>query len=253
MTTRRSRPPALAVKAVQGTLRRMGYELQPFVKGIPVQPRDEDFRRVKLMSRRGITVLLDGGANIGQFALRTRTAGYVGRIVSFEPMRTAFSELSGRAAHDPTWECRQQALGSRTGTSEIHISENSHSSSLLQIEERHLRSAPGAAYIGAEEISVVDLDSVWDEIVASSDRAFLKLDVQGFELEAVRGAARSLPKLAGVETELSLVPLYEGAPTHREVIDHLEAAGFRLAGLDPNFFDPETAELLQADAIFVRD
>jgi FkbM family methyltransferase len=230
----------------------MGYELQPYIKGIPVQPRDDDFRRVRLMASRGITVLLDVGANIGQFALRTRSAGYERRIVSFEPMRTAYAELSARAASDSGWECRRQALGRSAGASEIHISRNSFSSSLLEMEERHLRSAPEAAYVGAEEISVVALDSIWDEIVARSDRPFLKLDVQGFELEALRGAERSLQKLAGVETELSLVPLYEGAPAHGEVIEHLEAAGFRLAGVEPNFFDPETAELLQADAIFVR-
>ena len=39
----------------------------------------------------------------------------------------------------------------------------------------------------------------------------------------------------------------------KEVMEHLESAGFRLAGIEPALFDPETAELLQADAIFVRD
>jgi hypothetical protein len=37
------------------------------------------------------------------------------------------------------------------------------------------------------------------------------------------------------------------------VIDHLEATGFRLVGLEPEFFDPETAELLQAQGIFFRE
>jgi hypothetical protein len=77
--------------------------------------------------------------------------------------------------------------------------------------------------------------------------------VQGFELEALRGGERSLPSLVGVEAELSLVSLYEGAPLYREVIDHLEAAGFRLAGLEPEFFDPDTAEMLQVQGIFVRE
>lgn len=231
----------------------MGVELQPYIKGIPVQPRDEDFRRVKLMTSRGITVLLDVGANIGQYALRTRHAGYRGRIVSVEPMLEAFTELSARAAGDPAWECRRHALGSAAGESEIHISRNSYSSSLLEMEDRHLRTAPESAYVGTERISVLTLDSVWDEVVQSSDRPFLKLDVQGFELEALRGAERSLPSLLGVQCELSLVPLYAGAPTYKQVTEHLEGAGFRLAGFEPALFDPETAELLQADGIFLRD
>jgi FkbM family methyltransferase len=231
----------------------MGVELQPYVKGIPVQPREEDFRRVRLMASRGITVLLDVGANIGQYALRTRHAGYRGRIVSFEPIQAAFADLSARAAADPAWECRRNALGSSLGESEIHISRNSYSSSLLEMEDRHLRTAPDSAYVGSERITVVPLDSVWDELVDSSDRPLLKLDVQGFELEALRGAERSLPSLIGVQCELSLVPLYAGAPSYREVLEFLDAAGFRLAGFEPALFDPETGELLQADGIFVRD
>jgi FkbM family methyltransferase len=231
----------------------MGYELQPYIRDIPVQPREEDFRRVKLMASRGVTLLLDVGANVGQYAMRTRNAGYSGRIVSFEPTGAAYAELSARARSDPSWDCRPEALGSSAGESEIHVSRNSYSSSLLEMTDRHLDSAPESVYIGTETISVLPLDPIWDELVRDSDRPFLKLDVQGFELEALRGAERSLSKLAGVQCELSLVPLYRGAPTYSEVTERLEAAGFRLAGLEPEFFDPETAELLQADGIFVRD
>jgi FkbM family methyltransferase len=251
----RSSPRRVAAEAVRGALRRVRYRVERHVPhaGGPWQPQDEDRRRVQLLADRGVTLLLDGGANIGQYAVRTRWAGYEGRIVSFEPMRAAYAKLSARAEQDPDWECRREGLGSEVGDGEIHVSGNSHSSSLLEMKERHLRSAPGSAYVGSEEISLVTLDSIWDELVGASDRPFLKLDVQGFELEALRGARRSVSRLRGVEAELSLIPLHEGAPTYKEVIDHLEAAGFRLAGLEPGFFDPETAELLQADGIFVRD
>jgi FkbM family methyltransferase len=253
VSTPRSRPRALLVNAVQGALRRMGLELQPYIKGIPVQPREEDHRRVRLLASRGVNLVLDVGGNIGQYALRTRSAGYRGRIVSFEPLRSAYAELSARTATDPEWDCRRQALGSSPGEAEIHVSQNSYSSSLLEIEDRHLESAPESAYVGSESVSVVGLDEIWDDVVRPGERPYLKLDVQGFELEVLRGAERSLSKVIGVESELSLVPLYEGAPLHREVIDHLEAAGFRLAGLEPEFFDPETAELLQVQGIFVRE
>ena len=191
---------------------------------------------------------------MGQYALRTRNAGYQGRILSFEPMQAAFAaELSARAAAEPPWECRRHALGSSAGESKIHISPNSVLDSLLEMEERHIQTAPESAYVGTERISVLPLDSIWEQVASGSERPFLKLDVQGFELEALRGAERSLPALVGVQCELSLVPLYAGAPTHKEVMEHLEAAGFRLAGFEPALFDPETAELLQADGIFVRD
>jgi FkbM family methyltransferase len=230
----------------------MGVELQPHIKEIPTQPREVDYRRVRLLASREVDLVLDVGANIGQYALRTRSAGYRGRIVSFEPLSSAFAELSARAAADITWDCRNQALGSSVGRAVLHVARNSYSSSLLEIDDRHLESAPDSRYVRTETVSVVVLDSVWDEVVRDAERPYLKLDVQGFELEALRGAERSLAKVAGVEAELSLALLYEGAPTYREVIEHLEAAGFRLAGLEPEFFDPETAELLQAQGIFVR-
>jgi FkbM family methyltransferase len=241
------------VNAVQGALRRMGVELQPYDRGIPTQPRDEDRRRVRLLASRGVDLVLDAGANVGQYALRTRSAGYRGRVVSFEPLGQAYAELSARAASDPLWDCRHEALGAAAGESILHVAGDSYSSSLLEIEGRQVASAPQSSYVASETVSVVPLDAIWDDVVRHAEWPYLKLDVQGFELEALRGAERSLAKLAGVEAELSLVPLYKGAPTYRDVIDHLEAAGFRLAGLEPEFFDPESAELLQAQGTFVRD
>ena len=252
MSSERSRPRTLAVNAVQSALRKMGVELQPYVKDIPAQPREEDFRRVRLLAGRRVDLVLDGGANVGQYALRTRHGGFRGRIVSFEPLRDAYTELKRRAADDRLWECRRHALGAGVAEAEIHVSRNSYSSSLLELEDRHARSAPDSAYLRSETVSVLPLDETWDEVVGDAERPHLKLDLQGFELEALRGAERSLPKLAMVEVELSLVPLYEGAPLYRDVIDHLEDAGFRLVGLEPEFFDPETAELLQAQGIFTR-
>jgi FkbM family methyltransferase len=231
----------------------MGVELQPYIKGIPTQPRDEDYRRVRLLASRAVDLVLDVGASVGQYALRTRSAGYRGRVVSFEPLGSAYAELIARAATDNTWDCRNQALGSSAGSAELHVARNSYSSSLLEIDDRHVESAPASAYVGSEMVSVVTLDEIWDAVVREGERPYLKLDVQGFELEALRGGERSLPNLVGVEAELSLVSLYEGAPLYREVIDHLEAAGFRLAGLEPELFDPDTAEMLQVQGIFVRE
>ena len=83
-------------------------------------------------------------------------------------------------------------------------------------------------------------------------RPFLKLDVQGYELVTLRGGTESLPRLFGVQAELSLVPLYEGAPLWLEVIEFMTDRGFRVVGLEPGYADPKTGEMLQADGIFIR-
>jgi FkbM family methyltransferase len=237
-------------RAGTAMFKRLGYDIVPHAEP---GATEEEARRTRLISSLGVTLVLDIGANSGQFATTLRKSGYGGRIVSFEPLSAVFAELQSMCATDPAWECRQFALGASDGTAEINIAGNAGaSSSMLEMKERHLRSAPESRYVGTEQVEVKTLDSIWPEIVANSDRVYLKLDVQGLELEVLRGAADSLAKAIAVQAELSLVPLYEGAPSYRELIDHLDERGLRLAGLEAGHDDRQTGEMLQADGIFVR-
>jgi FkbM family methyltransferase len=245
-----SRARAVLAERVQGWLRRAGYELHPYDPD-PV-PADEDERRARLLASEGIEVLLDVGANAGQYGLRMRRAGFVGRIVSFEPLSDAFAELQRRSAGDPRWEARRLALSDNDGTAEIHIAGNSTSSSLLDMGDRHLASAPESAYVGAERVQTARLDSLWEELAGDGARVFLKLDVQGFEMHVLRGAERALAQLRGVQAELALAHLYEGDSPWREIVDHLARHGFELAGVEPGFEDPESGRMLQFDGVFVR-
>ena len=104
------------------------------------------------------------------------------------------------------------ALGAESGTAEIPVAGNSDSSSLLAMGERHVRSDPASVYVGTETVEVSTIDEVWHRIARHGEKVFLKLDVQGFELEALRGAERSLPRIHGAQVEPSAVPLNEGAP-----------------------------------------
>ena len=81
---------------------------------------------------------------------------------------------------------------------------------------------------------------------------FLKVDTQGFERHVLAGAEKSLDLLAGVQMELSLVPLYEDDLQLRSAIDLMEAVGLRLAAILPGFTDPVTSETLQCDGVFLR-
>ena len=78
------------------------------------------------------------------------------------------------------------------------------------------------------------------------------MDVQGFEKQALLGAAETLPQVHVIESELSLAPLYEGQPLYREMIGYFENLGFDLMSLERGFFDYRTGQLLQMDGVFVR-
>jgi FkbM family methyltransferase len=235
---------------VQNLLRRLGYELHPYPAPPPVDEADR--RRKHLLRSRAITLVLDVGANVGRYGESLRASGYHGRIVSFEPLSAPFAELARVSAPDPLWEARKCALGEDDGAADINVAGNVASSSLLPMGARHLQSAPQSAYVGTERIETARLDTVWDDLVGPADRVWLKLDVQGYELQALRGAEAILARVDVIQAEMSLQHLYEGDVTWRELLAWLEERGFRLAGLEPGFEDPDSGELLQADGIFVR-
>jgi FkbM family methyltransferase len=181
---------------------------------------------------RGITVVLDIGANEGQFALDLRASGYRGRIVSLEPLGQAFDKLQSRSNLDEKWESLRLAAGSEPRATTINVAGNSVSSSLLPMNTRHAVAEPRSAYV--------------------DDRAFLKIDVQGSELDVLKGATEILDQVEIVQTELSLLPLYDGGPLLDSVVRHLDERRFALLGLAPAFVDPTTGALLQVDGLFAR-
>jgi FkbM family methyltransferase len=206
----------------------------------------------RLLERHGIDVVLDVGANAGQFARRIRAMGYRGRIVSFEPLAQAFDKLVANTQTIGNWQAVRLALGDKEGTRDIFVAGNSQSSSFLEMLPRHVQAEPKSAYRGTEQVNVRCLDSIYGDYCGEGDRCLLKVDVQGFEDAVLRGAAKSIGRCIGLQLELSVVPLYEGALTMTEMIDRLAAQGFALADLQTGFVDPQSGELLQVDGTFVR-
>lgn len=209
-------------------------------------------RRRLLLAAHRVDVVLDVGAAVGEFGKELRAFGYDGTIVSFEPMATPYDALRTAAAGDPGWHTRRCALGRATGSATINVASNSDSSSLLPMADRHRAAAPTVDVVRTERIDVVRLDDIGPEVVGEAQRGFLKLDTQGFELEVLAGAAATLPRVAGLQLELSLVPLYEGGPLIDEVLGAVYDLGFRMVGVDPGFADP-AGQVLQADGLFARD
>ncbi len=200
-----------------------------------------------------IDVVLDVGANTGQYARRLREDGYRNRIVSFEPLPSAYLALRQNARRDERWLVHERcALGAFTGNTDIHEAGNSESSSLLAMLPAHEAAAPDSAYVGTRQTPITTLDAVFNDYVAQDDRCLLKIDTQGYEHEVLAGAVRSLSRIAAVEIELSIVPLYDSQRLYPAFFDFFRDAGFTLWSLSPVYTDPGTGQLLQFDALFVR-
>jgi len=210
---------------------------------------------VKQLESRRVNIVIDVGANSGQYATNLRMAAYKGRIISFEPLSEPFSCLERNASRDPLWDCRQCALGDVDGIISINVAGNAGaSSSVLPMLKSHQDAFPPANYIGTEEVPIYRLDTVAPEFLRPTDMTFLKIDVQGFEKQVIAGGKSTLnDRVVGMQLELSFVPLYEGGMLFREALDLVYSLGFTLTGLLSGFTDPRDGRMLQADGIFFRE
>lgn len=209
-------------------------------------------RRMKLISSCGIDLIFDVGANIGQYAQQMRQLGYRGRIVSFEPINSAYQELVKQASGDPDWETANVALGSEDSKSEINISDNSYSSSILDITPTHMEAMASAQYIGKEQITIRKMDSIFNQYFHPGNKLFIKLDTQGYEKHVINGAENAMKKAVCIQVEMSLVPLFEGELLLADMINLMFNKGFVLWSLEDNFNNPGTGQLLQVNGIFLH-
>jgi FkbM family methyltransferase len=209
-------------------------------------------RRQQLLAAFDVDLVLDVGAAIGAYGTELRAFGYRGAIMSFEPLRSAYATLSATAALDGRWTTVHSAIGEEPGQTEINVAGNSDSSSLLPMLESHRDVAPHANYVGVEQVEVRRLDDAAQAQLSIASHPFLKIDTQGFERQVLAGATKTLPQLAGIQIELSFIPLYEGSMLAYEAIDRLRDEGFGLEAMDLGLRDPTTGQMLQADGLFFR-
>lgn len=233
---------------IRSLLRKAGYDIYRFI------PTSHPLaRRKQILQSYKIDTVLDVGANSGQFAQQLRgDIEYANRILSFEPLSTAFQLLSENAKNDPTWEAYNYAIGDTEEKREINIAGNSYSSSLLNMLPSHLKSAPESNYIGKETIDIKTLDSLFGNLCGASKNIYLKIDTQGYESKVLKGAENSLPNIDTVQMEMSLVPLYEGELLFNEMIMFMSNKGYTLIAIENGFSDSASGQLLQVDGIFHR-
>ncbi|MEN3356158.1 MAG: hypothetical protein V7637_140 [Mycobacteriales bacterium] len=240
-----------ALELLPPPVRRLGrHTLQRFGLAIDLDPFPQ--RLVRLCVAAGVDVVVDVGANAGQYAEVLRTAGFAGRIVSCEPLSAPYRKLAAAAARHRTWETVHTALGDRHGTVRVQVAGNSQSSSVLDMLSTHLAAAPESRYVGIEEAPLTTVDELCERYRVEPARCLLKLDVQGYEGHVLAGARGVLPRLAAAQVELSLAPLYASQPLMPEVVDRLTGYGLDLWAIEPGFSDLSSGRMLQCDGVFVR-
>ncbi len=206
--------------------------------------------RVVLRQLGEVRAVVDIGANRGQFALAVRWCLPDARIVSFEPLPGPAKVYRSIFVSDSYAMLHAVAIGPRAGETTIHVSQRDDSSSLLPISAAQNAVYPGTAEAGTAVIEVGPL-SAYLASEAIEEPALLKLDVQGFELQALAGCEDQLERFAWVYVECSFMELYEGQALADEVIAWLRERGFRLHGAYNMAYDGQ-GRAVQADFLFKR-
>ena len=195
-----------------------------------------------------VQTIIDVGANRGQFALAARRAWPQATIVSFEPLSGPAEIYRGVFAADGRTRLVEAALGAAPEQATIHVSGRDDSSSLLPITTMQSALFPGTGEVAAQQVRVTRLADELDHIESP---ALLKLDVQGFELQALRGCEDLLDRLDWIYVECSFVELYAGQALADEVIAWLRERGFALHGVHNMAYD-RSGQAIQADFLFAR-
>lgn len=206
----------------------------------------------KLIEQESIDLVLDVGANEGQFAKKIRSF-YAGKILSFEPVLSVFETLEKAASSDPDWHVYHCALGSQECTQLINISKYTLFSSLLRANDYCLkRFGADALAVVAEPVSVRRADKILEEVAPKiqGNRIFLKMDTQGYDTVVFEGFGTALKHVVLLQSEVSLIPIYEGMPHWTESICTYEKNGFGVAGMFP--ITRDSARVIEYDCLLTR-
>jgi FkbM family methyltransferase len=199
---------------------------------------------------RDLGVVVDIGANRGQFALAARRWTPKARVVSFEPLIGPADIYRRVFSGDDQVVLYQTAIGPASMRQKMHVSARDDSSSLLPISLAQVAMFPGTAEVATAEVRIGPLDEFVkaEELISP---AMLKLDVQGFEYDALRGCEALLHRFDWVYCECSFIELYSGQKLVWEVISWLAARNFCLAGVFNSAYDHQ-GQAVQADFLFHR-
>lgn len=194
--------------------------------------------------------ILDGGANAGQFARAAVETYPEADLIAFEPLPDVAERLRAHLADCPRVTVMQTAIGATEGMLTFYRNAYSLSSSALPLHRNHRAAFPEAVPEATLAVPVASLDT----LLANRELTppvLLKLDLQGYEMQALRGAISVLEKVDFLLVETAFRPLYEGEPLFAELYDYLASRGFRLVRpLD--VLEGTDGAILQMDALFAR-
>jgi FkbM family methyltransferase len=195
------------------------------------------------MRRNGFAprVAIDVGAYSGEWTTLCKDVFPATRVLMIEPQAGRLPDLARVAAAYEGVSLVQTLLGSEPMERVAFYEKETASSVLPEVE----RNDEPSSYL-----PMVTLDALLEE--QNYERPdLLKLDVQGYELEVLKGGERTLASAEAVLLEVNLIPIHEGAPLLHEVVAYMAERHFRAYDICTLYRRPYDLALWQVDVMFV--
>ncbi len=193
-------------------------------------------------------MVVDIGANRGQFALCVRRLYPSAKIFSFEPLQKAGETYRKLFENDSGVRFFPKAIAAQAGSASMHVSRWDVSSSLLPFAQAQHDNFPFTEESRQETVTTATLSDCLDPTEIEGT-ALLKLDVQGYELVALHGCEALISRFKYVYVEASFVELYVGQALATDVMGYLFAKRFRLLCV-ANLSNGTNGRPVQADFLF---
>lgn len=216
-----------------------------------IKRNDAFYHLKKLLPANKDYVLFDVGAATGDFAAEMKEIFPAAKIYAFEPQAESFKHIQQNYAALCT--PYQVAFSNAVGEHDFYITSNGVSSSLLK---------PSITHTGLDELTKVDnnitvkTDTI-DNFCSSNNIKhinLLKLDIQGAELDALKGATQLLQNkmIDVIYTEVEFMSLYDNQPLFHDIAQYLNGFGYKLYNIYNTVYIKH-AVICWADAIFIKN
>lgn len=198
-----------------------------------------------------LNVIIDVGANMGQFCIAAKYRFPDATIHSYEPVPDTFDILVKNArGKAKDLHFHKKALGAEVGEISFYQNKYSHVSSALEVSKSNNQEK---YHLGLEKVIKVPVSTLDEEFKDADFHGpiLLKLDVQGYEKVVLQGGSNFLEKVDYILLEMPFVKLYENQFSYTEINDYLVSIGFEMfQPLDFNY--GVNFHIIEMDALYKR-
>ena len=195
-------------------------------------------------------IIIDAGANVGNITALFQQQYKCPTIYAFEPIPELTEGLQKRFEGHANIYIIPKAVGAETKTISFNLVNNLVSSSIFPVSD--IKKHYHGEKVGIKQILNVNMVRLDEALNGIDGIDILKLDLQGYELEALKGCGDLLKDIKIVTTEIEFVPLYESQPLFGDIDIYLRSNGFKLLNLY-ELWTQQDGQLTAGDAVYLNE